>query len=288
MSRTDDADTAYDPASHYDRVTRAWKFVLGSELHYGVFDNVDTPLELATAKLTDLMIEHADLKAGMRLLDVGCGSGAQSCRLAEEYSVDVLGITTSQVGIDESKARAQSRGIKTAKFELRDATANGLPDNTFDRVWALESSHLMPDRTAFVSEASRVLRPGGRFVMCDIVRLREIDFSELRRRREEFAVLRAVFGAARMDTVDSYVSAARAHGLKIDHVRDLSEATYPTFARWRENLQRHVAIVTQTLGERGVDEFARSLDVLEGLWQEQTLGYALLSAEARSPDVALH
>src|SRR6476620_9286301 len=148
-------DVAYDPANHYDRVTRAWGLLLGAELHYGVFDSVNTSLKDATARLTDLMIEQADLEPGMRLLDVGCGSGTQSCRLAEEYGADVLGITTSQVGIDESTARARSRGIDTAKFELRDATANGLPDDTFDRVWALESSHLMPDRTAFVSEASR-------------------------------------------------------------------------------------------------------------------------------------
>jgi cyclopropane fatty-acyl-phospholipid synthase-like methyltransferase len=280
---TDDADVAYDPATHYDRVTVAWGLLLGAELHYGVFDSVDTPLEVATAKLTDLMIGQADLKPGLRLLDVGCGSGTQSCRLAEDYGVDVLGITTSQVGIDESTARATSRGISTATFELRDATANGLPDDSFDRVWALESSHLMPDRTAFVSEASRVLRPGGRFVMCDIVRLREIGFSELRRRRDEFAVLRAVFGSARMDSIDSYASAAQAHGLEVDHVVDLSEATYPTFARWRENLERHVDAVTTALGQQSVDEFARSLDVLEGLWQEHTLGYALLSAAAPQP-----
>ena len=277
---SDGTDVGYDPATHYDRVTRAWGLLLGAELHYGVFDTADTPLEPATARLTDLMIEAADLAPGLRLLDVGCGSGTQSCRLAEDYGLEVLGITTSQVGIDESRARARSKGISTATFELRDATANGLPDDTFDRVWALESSHLMPDRTAFVSEASRVLRPGGRFVMCDIVRLREIGFSELRRRRDEFALLRAVFGSARMDSIDTYSSAARAHGLVVDHVLDLSAATYPTFARWRENLELHVDAVTTALGAQGVDEFAGSLDVLEGLWQEQTLGYALLSAAA--------
>lgn len=279
---TPDTDAAvdYTPAAHYDRVTRAWALLLGPELHYGVFDRPDEPLDPATARLTDLMIESARLEPGLRLLDVGCGSGTQACLLAEEHGVEVLGITTSQVGIDESTARAARRGIATATFELRDGTANGLPDASFDRVWALESSHLMPDRTAFVREAARVLRPGGRFVMCDIVRLREIGFQELRGRREEFAVLRAAFGAARMDPIASYADTARAHGLQVDQVIDLSEPTYPTFARWRENLERHHDEVTAALGADGVDDFARSLDVLEGLWREQTLGYALLSAVA--------
>lgn len=277
---TDNAGISHDPANHYDRVTGAWSLLLGAELHYGVFDQPDQPLVPAAARLTDLMIENAHLDAGLRLLDVGCGSGAQACQLVEDHGVEVLGITTSQVGIDESTARAEARGISGATFELRDATANGLPDASFDRVWALESSHLMPDRTAFVAEAARVLRPGGRFVMCDVVRLREIGFAELRSRRDEFALLRAAYGSARMDTIDSYAATAREHGLVVDQVIDLSEATYPTFARWRENLDRHVDAVTPALGAQGVDEFARSLDVLEGLWQEQTLGYALLAASA--------
>ena len=275
---SDGTGISYDPAAHYDRVTRAWALLLGSELHYGVFDAPQDPLPAATSRLTDVMIEQARLEPDLRLLDVGCGSGTQACRLVEEHGIEVLGITTSQVGIDESTDRARSRGIDRARFELRDATANGLPDDSFDRVWALESSHLMPDRTAFVSEAARVLRPGGRFVMCDIVRLREIPFLELRRRSDEFAILREAYGSARMDPVESYAAAVRDNGLEVDQVVDLSEATFPTFSRWRDNLERHRDEVTDALGVRGVDTFEQSLDVLAGLWQEQTLGYALLSA----------
>lgn len=277
---TDDAGTSYAPADHYDRVTRAWALLLGPELHYGVFESPDEPLLPATGRLTDLMIENAQLSPGLRLLDVGCGSGSQACQLVEDHGLEVLGITTSQVGIDESTARAAARGITDATFELRDGTANGLPDASFDRVWALESSHLMPDRAGFVSEAARVLRPGGRFVVCDIVRKREIPFLELRERREEFAVLRAAMGNARMDTVDSYAATAREHGLEMDTVLDLTEPTYPTFARWRENLAAHLDTVTEALGNEGVDAFGGSLDVLEGLWNEGTLGYALFSAVA--------
>lgn len=277
---TDDAGISYEPAAHYDRVMKAWALLLGAELHYGVFDEPDEQLVPATARLTDLMIENAQLEAGLRLLDIGCGSGAQACQLVEDHDIEVLGITTSQVGIDDSTERARSRGISKATFELRDATANGLPDNSFDRAWALESSHLMPDRPAFVAEAARVLRPGGRFVMCDVVRLREIPFAELRARRDEFALLRAAYGAARMEPIEYYADLARDNGLVVDQMIDLSEATYPTFQRWRENVELYRDEVTPALGEQGVDEFARSLDVLEDLWSEKTLGYALLSASA--------
>jgi len=47
---------------------------------------------------------------------------------------------------------------------------------TFDVVWVLESSHLMRDKTALLRECVRVLAPGGRIALCDIIRKRDIPF----------------------------------------------------------------------------------------------------------------
>jgi cyclopropane fatty-acyl-phospholipid synthase-like methyltransferase len=268
----------YDPATHYDRITEAWSLLLGSELHYGLFETGSEPLETATAALTSLMIERAQLTSGLRVLDVGCGSGAPACRLAAEHGVDVLGITTSEVGVESATARAHSRGLRGATFEVRDGTANGLPDESFDRIWVLESSHLMPDRAALVSECARVLRPGGRLALCDLVRRRDISFLEVKEKRADFAVLRSAFGAARMDPLAAYVELAVAAGLEPDHAEDLTAVTRPTFTRWRANLDRHRARVLDLLGDRSVVDFERSLSILDGFWGDGTLGYAIMSA----------
>ncbi len=271
-------DTA--PAAHYDRVTRAWGLLLGEELHYGVFADGDEPLPEATAALTRRMIEAARLEPGQRVLDVGCGTGTQACRLAADFGVEVLGITTSEVGVAEATERAASLGLaERVRFEVRDGTDNGLPDASFDRVWVLESSHLMPRRDALVAECARVLRPGGRMALCDLIRRREIPFTELRRRTEEFAVLRAAFGDARMDPLAQYADLARSAGLEVDLEEDLTAATLPTFDRWRANATEHRDAVVDALGEQGWAEFVRSCDVLEGLWQEGTLGYGILAAQ---------
>lgn len=268
----------YDPAAHYNRVTEAWGLLLGDELHYGVFVTGDEPLATATAELTDRMIAAADFAPGQRHLDVGCGTGTQACRLAEEQDLDVLGITTSQVGVDFASARAAERGVTSARFELRDGTANELPDATFDRAWALESSHLMADRQALISECARVLKPGGRFVLCDIIRRREIPFLELRDRREDFAVLRSAYGAARMDPLEQYAARAAAAGLEVEHTTDLTTETRPTFGHWQDNLDRHRDRVTELLGAESVETFERSLGILDGFWGDGTLGYGLLVA----------
>src|SRR5436309_7324222 len=89
----------YAPAAHYDRVTEAWRLLLGAELHYGYFASGAEELPVATYALTTQLIEAAQLAPGLRVLDVGCGVGEPARRLAREFGVDVLGITTSEVGV---------------------------------------------------------------------------------------------------------------------------------------------------------------------------------------------
>ncbi len=273
---SDDVD--YAPAEHYDRVTGAWQLLLGDELHYGVFADGSEPLAEATAALTALMVAGADLRADLDVLDVGCGSGAPACQLVSEHGVKVLGITTSSVGVDTARVRAASLGLEGATFEQRDGTDNQLPDESFDRVWVLESSHLMRERDQLVAECARVLRPGGRVVLCDLIKHRDIGFQEVRDRREEFAVLRTAFGDAHMHSLDYYSGAFADAGLQIDRVTDLTEATLPTFDRWRENARAHRESVVEAIGLDGWEAFVRSCDILESLWRDGTFGYGLVVA----------
>ncbi len=269
----------YEAPEHYDRITEAWGYLLGEELHYGLFESGDEPLDAATAALTGRMRKAARLERGQRLLDVGCGTGAPACAVAAEDGVEVLGISTSPVGVEAANRRAAEAGVaELARFEVRDGTDNGLPDESFDRVWALESSHLMPERDQMIAEAGRVLRPGGRFVLCDIVRLREIPFAELRERREAYATLREAFGATRMDLVEDYTGYASAAGLEVDTTEDLTKLALPTVERWRDNAHENREQVVALIGEDGHDSFVKSCDLLEELWGEGTFGYGLIAA----------
>lgn len=269
----------YAPEAHYDHVTSAWRLLLGEELHYGVFERGDESLPVATAALTTRMIEAARLRTGQDVLDVGCGSGTQACQLVREHGVRVVGITTSHVGVEAAQARAAEADLVDASFEQRDGTDNRLPDESFDRVWVLESSHLMRERDRLIAECARVLRPGGRLVLCDLVLHREIPFREVRERRADFVVLRTAFADAHFTPVSFYVDAMRTHGLTVDLVDDLSGPTLPTFDRWRANAERHRAEVTATIGADGIEAFERSCDILEALWRDGTFGYALLAAD---------
>lgn len=268
-----------EPASHYDRVTDAWTLLLGNDLHYGDYSTGAGDLPAATQALTDRMVEAAACSPGDEVLDVGCGTGGPACHLASERSLRVTGITTSGVGVAAARARASAAGLSdVTRFEQRDGMDNGFPDQSFDVTWVLESSHLMRDRSRLIEECARVLRPGGALALCDIVLRRPMPFEEVRRLRIPLRLLRDVFGDARMEQLETYQELAEAAGLVVDDVVDLTEQTRPTFEAWRANAHEHEAAVVGQLGREGYEQFVESCDVLEGFWDDGTLGYGLLRA----------
>ncbi len=278
---SDTPDVTYDPASHYDRITGAWGLLLGDELHYGVFETGDEELAVATAALTQRMITACKVEPGLAVLDVGCGTGAPACALARDHGVHVTGITTSVVGVEAASARAASAQLsERVEFKVADGADNGFADATFDRVWVLESSHLIADRERLVAECVRVLRPGGRLALCDVMLRRALPFLEIRRLRRELSLLREVFGDAHLQPLERYGELATEHGLVVDEVTDLTAATRPTFARWRDNALHYQRQVVAQLGEADWARFVESCTILEGLWDDGTMGYGLLSASA--------
>jgi 27-O-demethylrifamycin SV methyltransferase len=269
---------SYDPAGHYDQVTEAWTLLLGDDLHYGLFERGDESLPVATAALTDRMVEVAGIAEGSEVLDVGCGTGSPACLLGE-MGARVVGITTSAVGVEASTERSLRAGLSDrVRFEVRDGMDNGFPDASFDRVWVLESSHLMRDRRRLMAECARVLRPGGRLALCDIMLQRPMPFEEVRRLREPLKLLRQVYGDARMELMGSYSNWAQECALSVKIRMDLTEGTRPTFSRWRDNAEQHRREVVGELGVDGWRKFVDSLAILEGFWDDGTLGYGLLAA----------
>lgn len=270
---------SYEPAAHYDRVTAAWTLLLGEELHYGVFEDPSEELAVATGRLTERMLKAARIEVGAEVLDIGCGTGAPACRIAAETAARVTGITTSPVGLAAARRRAAAEGLSSrTTFELRDGMDNGFPDASFDCAWVLEASHLMRDRNRLLRECARVLRPGGRLVLCDIVLERRLELTEVRRLRKPLTLLRQVFGDARMEPLAEYARLARANGLEVDREADLTEATLPTFEHWRRNARRYHDEAAELLGIEGLRGFAAACDILEGLWEDGTLGYGLMVA----------
>lgn len=102
--------------------------------------------------------------AGKRMLDVGCGEGGYSRRLAREGAI-VTGVDGSARLIEIAKQRAEKEGLSIV-YEIRNANSlYGLEYDGFDIVLAAMSLMDVEDYKGAVAEIYRVLRKGGEFLM---------------------------------------------------------------------------------------------------------------------------
>jgi ubiquinone/menaquinone biosynthesis C-methylase UbiE len=114
----------------------------------------------------DVIFSLAGDLRGKRLLDVGCADGAYSIA-AFQRGARVTGVDISDAMIESAQRRATACG---ASIELRRASAESLPfgSSTFDTVLAVTVLCFIKDPLRVVCEISRVLRPGGVFVIGEL------------------------------------------------------------------------------------------------------------------------
>jgi 27-O-demethylrifamycin SV methyltransferase len=268
-----------DPVAHYDRITRAWRYLLGEDFHYGYFRAEDESLEAATGNLTTLMAEKGLIGAETSVLDVGCGIGNPACLLAERYGCRVTGISTSEIGVAHARERADDRGCSDrVSFSIANGMDNGLPDSAFDRVWVLESSHLMPHKDKLLAECARVLRPGGRLVLCDIILPSDLPLADVLCRAKDFIHLHYAFGRAKMETLETYREFAKFAGLERIQLLDISDQTFPTFAHWHARVKSNSEEVRALIGDDGLEHFLASCEILPAFWKQRIFGYGLMVA----------
>jgi 27-O-demethylrifamycin SV methyltransferase len=141
-------------------------------LHFGYWPSKDDQLSLADAmeEMTAQLIRRLQPRPGDRILDVGCGNGTPALRLAQAHDVYVVGISVSQHQVDRASERAREAGLAgRVRFELANALDLPFETGSFDGAWAIESMFHMPDKPRVLAGIARVLRPGGRFPIADLV-----------------------------------------------------------------------------------------------------------------------
>src|SRR3989442_3056255 len=111
-----------------------------------------------------LLLDGADLRPGLRVLDLACGAGTPA--LAEARRVgprgNVVGTDTSEAMLSLAREYAQEEGLANAEFRVADAGALPFQDGSFDRVTSGFGAMYFPDLSRALAETFRVLRPGGR------------------------------------------------------------------------------------------------------------------------------
>ncbi|MCK9605616.1 MAG: methyltransferase domain-containing protein [Methylomonas sp.] len=162
-----------DATRHYDECYRDYLFAWCNSdnlaLHYGYWDQT-SPYQQHRALLNknQVLYQKAAIKPDENVLDAGCGIGGSSIWMAKQQGNRVTGITISAKQADYARQHANRHGVSgLATFEVADFCQTPFANASFDVVWALESSCHALNKGDFLREAWRVLKPGGRIVVCD-------------------------------------------------------------------------------------------------------------------------
>ncbi len=152
-----------DVADHYEDLDSIYRDIWGEHLHHGLWQTGrESPTE-AVEQLVELVAAEAGIVPGCQAVDIGCGYGATARQLAVRYGAQVTGLTITAA---QYRYAVAATSQDNPRYFLRDWLVNGLPDASFDAAYAIESTEHMEDKAGAFAEAFRVLRPGGRLVVC--------------------------------------------------------------------------------------------------------------------------
>jgi 2-polyprenyl-3-methyl-5-hydroxy-6-metoxy-1,4-benzoquinol methylase len=140
-------------------------------LHYPFHVNEADSFLQAQTNLTDYCLSHLESPQGKDILDIGCGNGVQTKYIQKKLNPRIItGIDLNHANIDIANSEKSRMGLKDIQFEVDDAQRmSKIGDQSYDVVLNIESAFHYPDKSSFIREIERTLKPGGHFIIADIL-----------------------------------------------------------------------------------------------------------------------
>ena len=148
---------------HYELPPGFFELFLGPRRKYSccLYDLPDVSLDLAEARALDETIEHAALADGQKILELGCGWGALTLRMAERFPQALItAVSNSQGQRSYIEKQAQKRGLENLRVLTADMNDFSI-DSQFDRIVSIEMFEHMANWRKLLLAARSWLEPHG-------------------------------------------------------------------------------------------------------------------------------
>jgi len=272
----------------YDTATPLWERIWGEHMHHGYYGRNgrrQLPHRQAQIATIEELLAWAAVtpqrEPPQAILDVGCGVGGATLELARRFEASATGITLSPVQAQRAQQRAQAAGLsQRARFRVADALQLPFADCQFDLVWSLESGEHMPDKTQFLRECYRVLRPGGRLVMA-VWCCRPTDSlaGELtQQERDRLAAIYRVYCLPPLISLLAYEAIARECGFRELRSDDWSRAVAPFWRAVIASALTPAALAGLLQSGRSTVQAALAMGLMQQGYARGTLRFGLLCA----------
>ncbi|PIX88445.1 MAG: arsenite S-adenosylmethyltransferase, partial [Candidatus Nealsonbacteria bacterium CG_4_10_14_3_um_filter_36_16] len=151
------------------------------------------------------------IKEGDTVLDLGSGAGIDAILAAKKVGSKgkVIGVDMTEEMVEKAKENAKKQNISNAEFMLGEIEKLPLDDNSVDTIITNCVINLTPDKAKTFSEAYRVLKPGGKIYLSDIVLLEELSDEQ---RNDKDLLSGCVAGAL---LKEDYLNKIRGAGFKV-------------------------------------------------------------------------